>query len=142
VGATRYGISIDAVDEILPELQVTPLPRAPQGVIGIVDVRNRVVPVYDIHQRFGLVKRQSTFDSRTILVSLAEGPVALPVDGVDEVASIDPAAVQAVEVPGRSGELGYLIGVVHHRGQLVLWVDPDQLIPVAVQRTKRLARVA
>jgi purine-binding chemotaxis protein CheW len=142
VGATRYGIGIESVDEILPELQVTPLPRAPEGVIGVVDIRNRVVPVYDLHQRFGAGRRQSTFDSRMILVSLAEGAVALPVDGVDEVASIDPAAVQAVDVPGRSGELAYLVGAVHHRGQLVLWIDPEQLIPVAAQRTRRLARVA
>jgi len=142
VGATRYGIGIESVDEILPELQVTPLPRAPEGVIGVVDVRSRVVPVYDVHQRFGAGRRQSTFDSRTILVSLDEGSVALPVDGVEEVASVDPAAVQAVDVPGRTGELSYLVGVVHHRGELVLWVDPDQLIPAAVQRTRRLARVA
>ena len=142
VGATHYGIGIESVDEVLPELGVTPLPGAPEEVIGTIDVRDGVVPLYDIHRRFAAGQRRSTSDSRIILVSLREGAVALPVDGVDEVAWIDPASVRGVDVPGHSSELSYLIGVAHHRGQQLFWIDPEKLIPVAVQRTRRLARVA
>lgn len=142
VGDTRYGIGIDSVDEIILDLPVTPLPRAPKGVLGVMDVRGRVVPVFDLHHRFGIGQRRATAESRMVLVSLPEGAVALPVDEVHEVASVDSSQVQPVEVPGRAGELDYLSGVVHHRDQLVLWVEPGRLIPAAVQRTRRLAAAA
>ncbi len=142
VGVTCYGIAIDAVEEILPEREVARLPRAPRGMTGVVDVRSRVVPVYDLHARFGVYQRQSTPDSRMVLVKVKGDTIALPVDGVDEVASIDTTAVQTVELPGKTGELKYLVGVVQHRGQLVLWIDPERLFPQAARRTRRLARAA
>lgn len=142
VGPTGYGIGIDSVDEILLDLPVTPLPRSSRGVLGVIDVRGRVVPVFDLHGRFGADRRVPGPESRLVLVRLAEGPVALPVDAVDEVASVEASSVQPVEVPGRPGELGFLSGVVHHREQLVLWFEPGRLIPGSVSRSNRLAKAA
>lgn len=142
VGSTRCGIGIDSVDEILLDLPITPLPRSSRGVLGVIDVRGKVVPVFDLHGRFGAGRRTPGPESRLVLVRLAEGSVALPVDEVDEVASIEASSVQPVEVPGRAGELGYLAGVVHHREQLVLWIEPGRLIPASVSRSNRLAKAA
>ncbi|MCK6564824.1 MAG: purine-binding chemotaxis protein CheW [Dehalococcoidia bacterium] len=142
VGTTRYGIGIDAVEEILLDLPITRLPRAPRGVIGVVDARGRVVPVFDLHARFGAGRRVESNESRLVLVRLASGMVALPVDEVDEVASIEPSSVQRVGAPGCAPEMDYLAGVVHHREQLVLWIEPERLIPAAVQKIRRLPQAA
>ncbi len=142
VGTTRYGIGIEEVEEIILDLPVTPLPRAPRGVVGVIDVRGRVTPVFDLHARFGAGRREPGNESRLVIVRVAGETVALPVDEVDEVASIDAAAVQRVGLPGQTAELDYLAGVVHYRDELVLWVEPGRLVPAAVQKVRRLAQVA
>lgn len=141
VGETRYGLDIDSVSEILALLPVTALRGAPNGVLGMVEVRKRVVPVFDLHWKFGLPKPEAGRDTRMILVEVAEGPVALLVDSVDEVVTVPRESYQPVHAPGSMDGLGYLGGVVRLEGGLVLWVDHQQLVPHGAVK-KALKRVA
>ena len=78
VGETFFGIDIALVEEILPVLPITATPSAPTGVLGIVDVRKRVVPVFDLHSRFSVAAPASNSDARLILAGprlLCRGPV-------------------------------------------------------------------
>lgn len=131
VGETHYGIDIAEVAEILAPLLVTQVAEAPAGVLGLVDVRKRIVPVFDLHWKFG-VPRDPTAPSRMIMVEHTVGPVALLVDSVEEVATIDPEAYQPVTAPGDSRAMSYLRGCVRRNDQLVLWVDHNFLIPSGV----------
>ena len=131
VGETHYGIDIAEVAEILAPLPVTQVAEAPAGVLGLVDVRKRIVPVFDLHWKFG-VPRDPAAPSRMIMVEHTDGPVALLVDTVEEVATIDPEAYQPVTAPGDSRAMAYLRGCVRRNDQLVLWVDHTFLIPESV----------
>jgi purine-binding chemotaxis protein CheW len=131
VASTLYGIDIAEVAEILAPLPVTTVAEAPGGVLGLVDVRKRVVPVFDLHWKFG-VPRDVAAPSRMIMVENTEGPVALLVDSVEEVATIDPEAYHRVNTPGDTRAMSYLRGCVRRNDQLVLWVDHAFLIPEGV----------
>ncbi len=133
VGETDYAVDIEAVDEILPVLPITPLPGAPGGVLGLADVRKQVVPVFDLHWRFGVVGVQNTSDSRLILVETSEGSVALLVDAVEEVLTVSPDAYQQVDAPGSRDALGYLNGVIRRDERLVLWIDHERVVPRGIQ---------
>lgn len=139
VGETDYGLDIDAVEEILPLLDITPLAGAPGGVLGIADVRKRVVPIFDLHWKFGVPK--PAFDTRTrlILVEVDEGPVALLVDEVAEVMSVNRENFQSVATPGDNSGLGYLNGVFREESGLVLWIDHVRLVPGGVARSALVA---
>lgn len=129
VGETHYGLDIEAVGEILPVLPVTALPGAPAGVIGIADVRERVVPVFDLHWKFGVPTPGSNPEARLILVRAGEGPVALLVGAVEEVVTVAREDFQSVTTPGSVSSLGYLNGVVRRGDRLVLWIDHARLVP-------------
>lgn len=131
VAETHYAVDIDSVDEILPVLAITPLPGAPGGVLGIADVRKQVVPVFDLHWRFG-VESQTSSESRLILVETSEGSVALLVDAVEEVLTVSPDDYQQVDAPGNRSGLGYLNGVIRRDDRLVLWVDHQRVVPSGV----------
>lgn len=134
VGPTRYGLDIDAVEEILAAQPVTPLAGAPGGVLGLIDVRTRVVPVFDLHWKFAVPRNESERSARMILVDTDDGLVALLVDGVDEVVTLPRDAFQRVSAPGNVSGLSYLSGVVRHDDELVLWVDHRPLVPSGIAR--------
>jgi purine-binding chemotaxis protein CheW len=138
VAETRYGFDIDAVDEILAPQRITALPDAPNGVLGLADVRGKVVPVFDLHWTFGVPKGDGR-DARFVLVRTYEVPVALLVDAVEEVVICSPEAFQSVITPGRNEGPGYLNGVFRHGETLVLWVEPVRLVPTGVADGTQLA---
>ena len=139
VGETRYGLDIDSVSEILPLLSITPLAAAPGGVLGISDVRKRVVPIFDLHWKFGIPRPEADSQTRLVLVEATEGPVGLLVDAVDEVLTVSREAFQSVATPGDTSGLGYLQGVFREERGLVLWVDHLRLVPSGVTRAVRAA---
>ena len=139
VADTHYAVDIDVVDEILPVLAITPLPGAPGGVLGLADVRKQVVPVFDLHWRFGVAADEDSTESRLILVETEDGGVALLVDAVEEVLTVSPDDFQQVDAPGNRGGLGYLNGVIRSDDRLVLWIDHQRVVPSGVHRVSSAA---
>lgn len=139
VGKAHYCLDIEAVDEILPLLAITPVAGAQDGVLGLADVRKRVVPVFDLHWKFGVPRPVDERDSRLILVDAAQGPVALLVDAVEEVLTVQREDFHQVAPPGDHRGLAYLNGIVRRDDSLVVWVDHRQLVPEHVSATLEAA---
>ncbi len=139
VGATSYGIAIDAVEEILPLLPVTSTPGAPRGVLGLANIHKRVAPVFDLHERFGIERPADSSETRLILVSIEDTAVALLVDEVDEVLTVRNEDVQPGASLGATAAVDYLRGVVREGDRLLLWVDHTRLAPPAVRNLEAAA---
>ena len=132
VGETHYGFDIDAVNEILPVLPITPAPGAPAGVLGLADVRKKVVPVFDLHWKFNAVASGAAREARLVLVQGEDGPIAMLVDEVEEVLNVSRDEFQQVATPGSTAGLSYLNGVLRRNDRLVLWVEHTRLVPVGL----------
>ncbi|MGH2949493.1 MAG: chemotaxis protein CheW [Solirubrobacteraceae bacterium] len=81
VEGRRLALELSAVDRAVRMVAVTPLPGAPDGVLGAVDVAGEIVPVLDVRRRFGLPEREYGPDDALVLARTSR-PVALPVDEV------------------------------------------------------------
>lgn len=132
VGPTRYGLDIDAVQEILAPQPLTALAGSTDGMVGLVEVRKRVVPTFDLRWKFGVARPEHDVQFRLIMVQVEGGPVALLADGVDEVAVLPRDAYQPVNAPGTTSGLSYLRGVARWRDSLILWVDHHSLVPKGI----------
>jgi purine-binding chemotaxis protein CheW len=132
VGPTRYGVDVGEVDTIVIAQPVTPLAGAPAGVIGVVDVRKRVVPVFDLHWKFGVPQPEDWRSLRMVLVHHESGPVALLVGPVDEVATFARDAFQEVVPPGDRSGIAYVKGVAQREKDIVVWIDHRLVIPAGI----------
>jgi purine-binding chemotaxis protein CheW len=132
VGASSYGLDISIVEEILGDVDVTRVPEAPVGVLGIASVRQHTVPVFDLFWKFGVHEPQPGDDTAMVMVRGSEGTVALRVGMVEEVVTLPATAYELFRPPGDSSGLSYLRGIAHWGDELVLWIDPEHLIPAAV----------
>lgn len=78
----RYALHLPVVERIVPLVEITPLPRAPGIVLGVINVQGRIIPVVDIRQRFRLPERTSLLSDRLVLARSADRTLALLVDAV------------------------------------------------------------
>jgi len=89
LGSEAYGLRLHEVREIIMAGVITPVPRAPSFIDGVLNLRGEVMPVIDLRDRFGLPRRAATNLSRIIITPIAGVFTGLVVDQVDEVMSVD-----------------------------------------------------
>src|SRR5512140_3724110 len=111
IGVDLYAIDIMRIKEIIRPLKLTSLPRFPDFVEGIINLRGIVMPVVDLRKRFDLPKIELTSNTRLLIVNLAGQIIALVVDEVTEVVTV---SVKDIKPPPHISEgidTEYLLGV-------------------------------
>jgi purine-binding chemotaxis protein CheW len=101
----RFGLALDTVEEIVPAVAITGLPRAPAIIEGVVDVRGAVLPVFDLRRRFGWPPKPLDAADHLVVAHAGSRRVLLRTDQVAAIAdlAIDAAAEIAAAVPGVAG---------------------------------------
>lgn len=117
----RFGIAAHDVVELLPAVSVTPLPRAPEIVEGVINVRGLVVPVLDIRSRFGLPGRPVRHTDHYVVAKAGKRVVAVRADRAVDLLQVPPEAlVDATEAVPASP---YIKGVAKLPDGMVLLHD-------------------
>ncbi|ACH39044.1 scaffold protein CheW associated with MCPs of class 40H [Citrifermentans bemidjiense Bem] len=122
----RYALPVSAVVRVVRAAALTPLPKAPEIVLGILDLQGEIIPVINLRKRFRLPERPIGCDDQFLVVRTSNFPVALAVDNTQEVVQLDPDAVVEPEDIVRGTD--YLSGVTRNEGGLVLIHDLDTLL--------------
>lgn len=138
----NYGVSIERVREIIPMQVIVPVPRAPEFVEGIINLRGRVIPVLDLRRQFGLEKRPPEPTQRIVIVE-AEGDSTGVV--VDTVSSVIQVSEEAVETPSDmivGPDVGYIQGIAKIDKDLVVLLDLGAILTDAQKKTLKEADVA
>ncbi len=86
-------LALDEVEKILPAVEVNPVPRAPEFVMGIIKVQGRILPVLDIRSRFHLPQAEVDLSDHFILARARNLPVAILVDNVLGLRELDEAEI-------------------------------------------------
>jgi len=122
----RYALHLSTISRIVHAVEITPLPRAPDIVRGVVNVQGQVIPVIDIRRRFQLPQREMQLSDHFIIASTSRRPVALVADAVEDV--IDYPEQETVPpdkiLPGTE----YIEGVIKLEDGLVIIHDLDRFL--------------
>jgi purine-binding chemotaxis protein CheW len=121
LGGHEYALPLGCVVEVVRMAALAPVPDAAAHVLGLLDLRGRVVPVLDLRRRLGLPPAEPGL-STPICVVEAGGGFGLVADAVTDVRPL----LGAVERLGASGD-GPVAGVAHVDGRLVSVLDPARL---------------
>jgi purine-binding chemotaxis protein CheW len=95
LAGTPYALPVERVRGIVRVPPVTPMPRVPQEVLGVISLRGEIVQVVDLRRRLGLAEAPSSRASRVVIVHGGDGRAAgLLVDRVSEVLSVGEDALR------------------------------------------------
>jgi len=125
LGDESYGVDISRVQDINRMQEITEIPHAPESVVGVINLRGRVIPVIDLRKRFGLPDAVHTKDTRIVVVHLDGNLIGVIVDAVSQVLRI-PADIVEQPSPVLAGvDSRYLRGIAKLADRLVILLDLD-----------------
>jgi purine-binding chemotaxis protein CheW len=123
VGPERFALDLPAVEEAIELPSVHHLPEMPEHLLGVFELRGRLVPIYSPER---VLRVKLAREAAAVLVfRSAEKRLGLAVDDVDDVLTIDGAAVRRVPVP--DNEDNVLLGVIRRGSDLLSLVDAESL---------------
>ncbi len=130
LGSEEYGVWIRSVKEIIKPIDITPIPRSPEDILGLISLRGTIVPIFNIRRRLGLPPHSTTSESRVVVCVLDCGPLGLLVDRVTEVFSPDLDALEPPPVTLGEREAAFVTATVRYRQRLIGVLHLERLVAV------------
>lgn len=127
IGTEEYAVDILEVQEIIRMVEITPVPKAPYYVEGVINLRGKVIPIVDLRLRFGLSAAERTKETRIVVVDISRVILGLVVDSVSEVLRI-PSSLIEPPPSGKQGGAEFHKGVGRVDGRLLILLDLNRLL--------------
>lgn len=120
----RYALHLASVERTVRAVEIIPLPKAPEMVLGVINVQGQIIPVLNIRKRFGLSERELELTDQIIIARTARRSIAFVADSVSGIVERSVAEIIPSEkvIPG----LGYLEGVIKLKDGLIFINDIDK----------------
>ncbi len=122
----HYALRLSDVERVVRAVEVTPLPKAPEIVLGVINMQGRVIPVVNVRKRFDLPEHETDLRDQLIIANTSRRQVALAADTVGGVVECEGETMVCADsiVPGT----GYLEGILKSDGGIVLIHDLDTFL--------------
>lgn len=128
IGEEEFGVDILAVQEIIRTMAITKVPKAPDFVEGVINLRGKVIPIVDLRKRFGMPPRDTDKHNRIIVIETGAIIVGFMVDSVSEVLRIPAGTIEAPPAVVSGLESDYIDGVGKLDDRLLIMLDLDRLL--------------
>ena len=128
IGSALCGIDISVIQEMNKHMEMTTVPQAPRYVLGIMNLRGRIVTIVDLGRKLGLGPSRQTSNSRIIIVNSRDENIGLLVDRVTDVITVNWEEVESTpsNIQGVKGK--YFQGVSQASKDLVAILDVDKVL--------------
>jgi len=128
-----YGIDVLQVREIIRMTNITALPRMPDYVRGVINLRGKIIPVMDIRLRFGITEIENTEQTCivVVLVKLPDGKTSqmgLIVDKVEEVINVAASEIEETPDFGKDVFTECILGMAKIKGAVKTLLDIDRVL--------------
>lgn len=126
LGEQQYALSLTTVQRVARMVEVTPLPKAPEIVLGVIDFQGTIIPVMSMRKRFGLSEPDTSLSDQLVMADTAARSIALVVNSVTGVLERTAEEVTDAEklVPG----LRYVEGITRLEGGILFIHNLEQLL--------------
>jgi purine-binding chemotaxis protein CheW len=124
----EYGVEVRQVQEIRRVTEITSVPRAPEFIRGVINLRGRILPVLDLRRRLALGEVAMDRAARIVVVRIKERLLGLLVDGASQVLKVKVSQIEPPpeEVLQQGGD--YIRGVAKLDDRLIILVDLERLL--------------
>src|SRR6266436_3509022 len=132
IGDDQYGVDIMAVREIKGWSQITQIPKQPDYMRGVLNLRGIMVPIIDLRCRFGQGMTEATPLHIVIVVQIGTRHVGLLADRVLDIVAINAAQIQPVPRIAQGSRADFLSGLVTIESGMIALIDLSHLLSMSV----------
>jgi purine-binding chemotaxis protein CheW len=132
LGNEEYGVPVLKVREIIKVMDITQVPQVADHVLGVINLRGRVIPVIDLRRKFGFPVQEHT--ERTCIIVVEVGVAAtkvlmgVVVDAVSEVLNVAASEIDDTPQFGGQQATDYLLGLAKVKGTVKILLDLDRVL--------------
>jgi purine-binding chemotaxis protein CheW len=137
VGAEEYGLEINSITEVVRPLKITPLPKMPVFVEGVINLRGVIIPIVDLRNRFEL--RTITNDMRKMRMIITRGAIrgttggpqgllGLLVDNVEDVIQVPKKNIDAAPAAAKGRNADFVTGMGKVGERLIILIDITRIL--------------
>lgn len=128
----EYGIGILKIKEIIGMMPITSVPRTPDYVRGVINLRGKVIPVIDLRLRFTMAEKEYTDRTCIVVVEISgqtiDRVIGIVVDSVSEVLHIKKEAIEDTPAFGTELDTEYILGMAKVEGGVKILLDIDMVL--------------
>ena len=134
LGSEEYGVDIAQVQEINRMVAITHVPRAPQFMEGVINLRGQLIPIIDLRTRFGMPRTEHTKNTRIVVTEIGAKRVGMVVDSVSEVLRLPSDQIEDAPEMITGVDTEYIRGVGKIEDRLIILLDLGRIISGAEKR--------
>ncbi|MBE5873897.1 MAG: purine-binding chemotaxis protein CheW [Lachnospiraceae bacterium] len=128
LGEEQFGIDIRYIDNIVRMQRMTRVPKVPEYLKGVINLRGEVLPVISIRLKMGYEADEITKATRIIILKLEqEGNVGIIVDEVKEVVTLTSNEIEKLNYDNKDGKVRFTNAVGKHNGELISLLDLNMI---------------
>ncbi|HET7293258.1 MAG TPA: chemotaxis protein CheW [Vicinamibacteria bacterium] len=124
----EYGVDVRLVQEIIRVVEITQVPRAPDFIKGVINLRGRIIPVIDLKRKLGLGEVALERQTRVVVIRLRDRLVGLLVDGASQVLKVPVSTIEAAPEEVVEIDANYIRGVAKLEKRLIILVDLPKIL--------------
>jgi purine-binding chemotaxis protein CheW len=128
LAAEEYGIEILKVHEIIGMMLITSVPRTPEFIRGVINLRGKVIPIVDLRLKFGMEPKEKTEETCIIVVHVEGVEIGIMVDRVSEVLNIASEEIEAPPSFGADVNTDFILGLGKSQGKVKILLDIDRVL--------------
>ncbi|HEY9059848.1 MAG TPA: chemotaxis protein CheW [Pseudobacteroides sp.] len=129
----EYGLDIQIVNTIEKMIPITRVPKTPQYVKGVINLRGDIVPIMDLRERFGLPISEETEETRIIIVKFEEIQMGIIVDEVKEVIHINEEQIESTTSLAKEGLMENVLGAGKVDDRVITLLNIEKLVNISVK---------
>jgi purine-binding chemotaxis protein CheW len=132
LGDESYGLQILKVQEIIKMQEITKVPRTPDYVKGVINLRGKVMPVIDLRTTFGMEEVEASRNTCIIVVQVQRGETSVIlgviVDKVSEVLEIGAEEIEPAPSFGTQVDTHFILGMAKTKDSVKILLDIDKIM--------------
>lgn len=128
LGKEEYGIEITRVREIIGIVEITPVPKAPSFIKGVINLRGKVIPIVDMRTKFSMEQVEFTSETCIIVVEVNERLMGILVDTVSEVLDIQANDIEPPPSFGSGLSTMFILGMAKIKGDVKILLNIDEVL--------------
>jgi purine-binding chemotaxis protein CheW len=133
LGREEYGVDVRLVQEIIRVTEITQVPRAPEFIKGVINLRGRIIPVVDLKKKLGLGEVEVARVSRIVVVKIKERLIGLLVDGASQVLKVPVSTIEAAPDEVTQIDATAIRGVAKLPGRLIILMDLNKTLSLELK---------
>lgn len=131
LGNQAFGIHISNISSVIELPEITRLPKTPEFLEGIINIRGSIIPIVDLKKRFSLEASLSKKKRKALIINFRSRDVGLIVDEVKGVMTLDAMEIDTSTVAGCMGiELEFIEGIAKLKDRLIVILDTSKFLSV------------